>query len=266
MSRPTVTLRQGTFVGTELKRDFPQTLDQFLGIPYGLSTAGERRFKPPVRVASSTATFDASRFGQRCPSGIPDGVPMGEDCLNANIYRPKQQDKKQKAPVVVHFHGGAFNFGSGHGRDIASLVAWSSEPILGITFNYRLGAFGFLPIEGSLNLGLKDQVLLLEWVQENVAAFGGDPDNVTLMGVSAGAHSVSISSTALSVHNATIVTYLLMFTNGGVDANIVRLAITLCIPNQIHCFTKPFLNLAPLPPELYTHTPASFTKHNYRYF
>ncbi|RDW82155.1 hypothetical protein BP6252_03267 [Coleophoma cylindrospora] len=190
MARPTVALRQGTFVGTDLKRDFPQTLDQFLGIPYGLSTAGERRFKPPVRVASSTATFDASQFGQRCPSGIPDGVPMGEDCLNANIYRPKERDTSQKLPVVIHVHGGSFNFGSGPARDIASLVAWSSEPMLGITFNYRLGAFGFLPLDGSLNLGLKDQALLLEWVQENVAAFGGDPDNVTLMGISAGAHSI----------------------------------------------------------------------------
>lgn len=199
MAQPSVTLRQGTFVGTGLRRDFPQSLDQFLGVPYGLSTAGERRFKPPVPVASSGTTFDASRLGQRCPTGIPDEAPVGEDCLNANIYRPKLRDTNQKLPVVVHFHGGAFNFGSGYGRDIASLVAWSSEPLLGITFNYRLAAFGFLSLEGSLNLGLRDQVLLLEWVQENVAAFGGDPDNVTLMGVSAGAHSVSFSLSASEV-------------------------------------------------------------------
>lgn len=193
MARPRVTLRQGTFLGTEVKGSLPQVLEQFLGIPYGLSTAGERRFRPPLRVGPSTNTFDASRYGERCPSGLPDATPMGEDCLNANVFRPREWDRSKKLPVLVHFHGGAFNYGSAQTRNIASLVAWSTEPILGITFNYRIGAFGFLPIEGQLNLGLQDQVLMLEWVHDNVAEFGGDPDNVTVMGVSAGAHSVSIS-------------------------------------------------------------------------
>ena len=76
------------------------------------------------------------------------------------------------------------------------MVAWSAEPFIAVSFNYRIGAPGFLNSalmenEGVLNLGLRDQILLFEWVNENVAAFGGDPDNVTLMGVSAGAHSVS---------------------------------------------------------------------------
>ena len=80
-------------------------------------------------------------------------------------------------------------------HNTASMVAWSAEPFIGVSFNYRIGAPGFLNSaltanEGLLNLGLHDQVLLLQWVNENIAAFGGDPDNITLMGLSAGAHSV----------------------------------------------------------------------------
>lgn len=83
-------------------------------------------------------------------------------------------------------------------HDTASMVAWSEEPFVAVSFGYRLGAFGFLPSsltnkEGLLNLGLRDQILLFQWVQENIEAFGGDPGNVTLFGLSAGAHSVSFS-------------------------------------------------------------------------
>jgi acetylcholinesterase len=171
LGRPRITLRQGTFLGTEIKGSYPQIIEQFLGIPFALSTAGERRFKPPLRINASTATFDASRYGQRCPSGPSDGVQMGEDCLNANIYRPKIRNSSKKLPVLIYVHGGAFNFGSGRNRSISSLVAWSVEPMIGISFNYRTGA----------------------WVQDNVVEFGGDLNNVTLMGDSAGAHSVCSS-------------------------------------------------------------------------
>lgn len=80
-------------------------------------------------------------------------------------------------------------------HDTASMVAWSESPFIGVSFGYRLGALGFLPSrltkkEGVLNLGLRDQISLLEWVQENISKFGGDPGNVTLFGLSAGAHSV----------------------------------------------------------------------------
>jgi Carboxylesterase family len=194
MPRPRVAIRQGAVVGVEVDGGFPQPLEQFLGVPYALSTDGDRRFSPPVPV-SLVKEFDASKYGQRCPSGPRDSTPEGEDCLNLNIFRPKIRYERKKLPVLVYIHGGAFNFGAGNTRQIPHLVAWSAEPMIGISFNYRVGAFGFLPSkfmeeEGLLNIGLKDQDLLLDWVQENIAAFGGDPDNITIMGSSAGAHSV----------------------------------------------------------------------------
>jgi acetylcholinesterase len=197
--RPSVKLRQGTHVGKEFEGNFPQALEQWLGIPYGQSTAGERRFQPPLPVNASKGAFDAVDYGHRCPSGTPNDVPMSEDCLNLNIYRPKRRPKGEKLPVLVHIYGGAFNFGAGNSRQVSNMVAWSEEPFIGVSFNYRVGAFGFLPSsltakEGLLNAGLKDQALLLEWVQENIAEFGGDPDDVTLMGNSAGAHSVCYST------------------------------------------------------------------------
>lgn len=151
-------------------------------------------------------TFDADTYGRICPtitSSIDeeDGWAVGEDCLGVNLFRPSSvsssptEQAERRLPVVVFFHGGAFNFGKGADRDMASFVAYAEGPILGISFNCRLGPLGFLPSricgeEGVLNLGLRDQKMLLEWVRDNVAAFGGDEGCVTLMGVSAGAHSV----------------------------------------------------------------------------
>ncbi|CZS99464.1 related to cholinesterase [Rhynchosporium agropyri] len=193
-NRPRVVLRQGRFVGVELEEDYPQIMDAFLGIPYGLSTEGLGRFKAPVGVNASESEFDAGDFGDRCPSG--GGRGESENCLNLNLYRPKKKDTARKLPVVVYIHGGAYNGGIGDSPwQLSHFAAWSAEPMIAVSFSYRVGALGFLPskfmaTEGLLNAGLKDQELLLEWVQENIAAFGGDPENVTLMGVSAGAHSI----------------------------------------------------------------------------
>ena len=197
--RPSVTLRQGTYIGVVYKRRYPQYVEEFRGVPFGQSTAGEGRFSPPVPIDVSNETFDASVHGYRCPSGERDGDgfhDQDEDCLNANIMRPQKRPDR-KLPVVINFYGGSFNFGSGPSRQLPNLVGWSSEPIIGVTFNYRVGALGFLPSkltekEGLLNVGLKDQRLLLEWVRDNIEDFGGDKNNVTLMGVSAGAHGVCL--------------------------------------------------------------------------
>ncbi|KAK3904608.1 Alpha/Beta hydrolase protein [Staphylotrichum tortipilum] len=214
---PAVVLPQGTYIGTTLGASsiFPKAVEAFRGVPYAQDTSGENRFRPPQPLPESTQTFDAESWGMICPA---DGVVrsnMSENCLNANIYRPanlvdrdgftkptkgqkpvKDAPKKRPAlPVVVYIHGGGFNTGHGTERNMATFSAWADAPMVAVNFNYRVGALGFLPSDvtarqGLLNLGLRDQQMLLQWVQDNIAAFGGDPDNVTVMGLSAGAHSV----------------------------------------------------------------------------
>ncbi|KAK3943496.1 Alpha/Beta hydrolase protein [Diplogelasinospora grovesii] len=210
--RPTVALRQGRYVGVKLDASnrFPKPLEAFRGVPFARSTAGQNRFRPAQVLPESNGTYEASVFGIACPvmGVVKEGY--GEDCLNANIYRPAglvDQDgyyyvasdggerRRAKLPVAVYVHGGGFNGGVGIERNMASFIAWTDSPMIGINFNYRVGALGFLPSaltakEGLLNLGIKDQQLLFEWVQQNVEAFGGDPENVTIMGLSAGAHSI----------------------------------------------------------------------------
>lgn len=100
-------------------------------------------------------------------------------------------------PVVIYVHGGAFNFGFPLERDLASFVAWGTNQVLVVSISYRLGALGFLagaPETQELNLGLRDQRLAVEWVWEWIGEFGGDAGDITLLGSSAGAHSVSLAS------------------------------------------------------------------------
>ncbi|KAF3492378.1 acetylcholinesterase [Arthroderma uncinatum] len=204
---PVAVLRQGTVVGKiRDDADFPHPLEAFLGIPYALPLTGAKRFARPEPVKQSSATIDASKYGNRweyvadidrCIGGSLEGLvrEWGEDCLSVNVFRPMDTKPGQNLPVVVYFHGGAFNLGAGRYHDTAALLAWSEKPFIAINFNYRLGAFGFLSSgimakEKLLNAGLYDQLLLLKWVQDNIKAFGGDPNQVTIMGLSAGAHSI----------------------------------------------------------------------------
>ncbi|KAJ5764915.1 hypothetical protein N7520_004474 [Penicillium odoratum] len=198
-TRPSVTLHQGTFIGARQEETTPQPVDAFLGIPYALPPVGERRFKPAEKVNASTDTFDASEFGPAAPGKalITSGpkLEQSEDCLTANIFRPAGTSESDKLPVAIYLHGGAFNRGAASMHNTASMVAWSEAPFIGVSFGYRVGALGFLPStlskkEGVLNLGLRDQVHLFGWVQENIGKFGGDAGNVTLFGLSAGAHSI----------------------------------------------------------------------------
>ncbi|KAF3015858.1 hypothetical protein E8E14_007410 [Neopestalotiopsis sp. 37M] len=197
--RPTVVLTQGVVKG--IKEDsFPKTVEKFLGIPYALPPVGDRRFRPPVKVAPSSDIIDASKYGFIAPAKqfIVTGPKLesSEDCLTANVFRQAPQTgSTELLPVAIYVHGGAFNRGSASMHNTASMVGWSAAPFVAVSFNYRIGALGFLPsalcaTEGILNLGLKDQILMFEWVQENIKQFGGDPNNVTLFGLSAGAHSI----------------------------------------------------------------------------
>lgn len=206
-ARPRVALPQGTLIGVTQSGDYPQPVEAFLGVPYALPPTGDRRFRPPVRVPPSPdRDVDCSQFGPRAPARqfliIGPQLPESEDCLTANIFRPAGAGSNAAAaaaaslPVALYMHGGAFNRGNAAMHDTASMVGWSAEPFVAVSFGYRIGALGFLPSrlsaqEGALNLGLKDQMLMMEWVQENIHHFGGDKNNVTLIGLSAGAHSVS---------------------------------------------------------------------------
>lgn len=201
----------------------PRAVEAWRGIPYAQSTGGQNRLRPPVPLPleeEATAAAPgrvvvtrADRLGQVCPgstAGRADASFEGEDCLNLNVYRPvgttstSSSATSSRLPVIVYVHGGAFNAGAGTERDMASFVAWSGEGrgVLAVSFNYRVGALGFpssaaADREGCLNLGLRDQRLLFEWVRDNIGAFGGDAGRVTLMGMSAGAHSVSFVSPGL---------------------------------------------------------------------
>ncbi|KAI1135245.1 alpha/beta-hydrolase [Hypoxylon sp. FL0543] len=202
-------LSQGNYLGEIVSQSskYPRSVQAFRGIPYAQSTAGENRFRPPQPLNSTVSKNNVQRaisYGHVCPQN-GGGKNQGEDCLNLNIFRPHfsgsgnttaaEVAKYGKLPIVIYVHGGGFNSGSGAERNMLSFVAWAETPLIGMSFNYRVGALGFLPSaqaqkEGLLNLGLKDQQAFFQWVQNNAADFGGDPNNVTIMGLSAGAHSV----------------------------------------------------------------------------
>lgn len=197
-TRPSVQLPQGFLLGIQMEEGFPHPLDAFLGIPYAMPPTGDKRFKPAQKVGVSRDVIDGSKYGYAAPGKalLSGGLNLeqSEDCLTANIFRPTYSNGS--LPVAIYLHGGAFNRGPAAMHDTASMVAWSEKPFIAVSFGHRVGALGFLPSriskdKGILNLGLKDQILLFEWVQDNIGRFGGDAKNVTVIGLSAGAHSVS---------------------------------------------------------------------------
>jgi para-nitrobenzyl esterase len=174
------------------------------GIPYAAPPVGPLRFRPPQPPAPWTGERDATRFGtvaaqSRDPriallSGVTEKVSSGEDCLLLNVFAPAAPGAAH--PVMVWIHGGAFIMGSGstplyHGEPFAE------RGIVVVTLNYRLGLPGFLylgdlaPGHDEGNIGLLDQIAALRWVRDNIAAFGGDPAMITVMGESAGAISIA---------------------------------------------------------------------------
>lgn len=197
---PSVTLPQGTVRGIVRHEHFPHPVECFMGFPYAQPPVGDLRFRPPVAVKPSSDMIDAFEYGIAAPGKqlLENRISLtyGESCLSVNVFRqiPKS-DSGTLLPVAVYIHGGAFNRGNSSMHDTASMVGWSEEAFVAVSFNYRLGALGWIAStkakeEGILNLGLQDQFLLLEWVQDNIGHFGGDRNNVTLIGLSAGAYSV----------------------------------------------------------------------------
>lgn len=195
-------------------------VETFNGIPYAQPPIGQLRLKPPQPITSAVGKVDGAAAPRGCPqfffsvadNNFPTNVlgtllntPLfqavqnsGEDCLTINVQRPAGTKADAKLPVLFWIFGGGFELGATSMYDGTSLVAESvaqGKPIIFVAVNYRVGGFGFMPgkevlQDGSTNLGLLDQRLGLQWTADNIAAFGGDPDKVTIWGESAGAISV----------------------------------------------------------------------------
>ena len=191
--RPTVSTTSGTVRGST--RD---GVSAFLGIPYAAPPFGPRRFAAPAAPERWDGVREATAFGATVPKPpyappydvllLEPQIP-GEDCLTVNVWTPDPGGSG--LPVFVWIHGGAFVNGSGAVPTYDG-TAFARDGVVGVTINYRLGVDGFLQFadDGPANRGLLDQVAALRWVQENIAAFGGDPARVTIGGESAGAMSV----------------------------------------------------------------------------
>lgn len=179
----------------QLRGRFADGVYRFLGVPYAAPPFGANRLRPPQPAEPWSGVRDALTFGAEPPqlrpdpelqASVPDPAVPAEDCLNLNIWTRTLESAK--LPVMVWIHGGMFEFGSGASYDGSR---FARDGVVCVSINYRLGAEGFLFLgEGNANRGLLDQVAALRWVQENIVAFGGDPDNVTIFGESAGALSV----------------------------------------------------------------------------
>ena len=175
----------------------------FKGIPFAAPPVGEFRWKEPRPASAWDGVRDATEFGAQCVQGpifgdITFPRPASEDCLNLNIWTPATQ-ASDRLPVMVWIHGGGFQAGAGaeprHDGD-----ALARKGVVLVTINYRLGVFGFFSHpeltresgrNASGNYGLLDQIAALRWVRDNIAAFGGNPSNVTIFGESAGSFAVS---------------------------------------------------------------------------
>ena len=172
----------------------------FLGIRYAQAPVGDLRFRPPKPVAPWTDVYDATTLGPSAPQ-LPDPMsplppePTDEDCLFLNIYTPGTDDSRR--PVLFWIHGGAYVMGSGRMYDGSRFTR--EHDVVVVTINYRMGPLGFMHVGhletdlvSSVNNGILDQICALEWVRDNIHAFGGDPGNVMIFGESAGGTSTAM--------------------------------------------------------------------------
>jgi para-nitrobenzyl esterase len=176
----------------------------FKGIPYAAAPVGNLRWKEPQPAASWSGTRDATKFGPKCWAASAFGGPVAtdgvnEDCLFLNVWS-SAKTRGAKQPVMVWIHGGGFQFGTAS-DDALDGSSLAGKGVVVVTLNYRLGVFGYLSRPDldaesggrkSGMYGLLDQIAALKWVKDNIAAFGGDPGNVTVFGESAGAHAIGL--------------------------------------------------------------------------
>jgi len=194
---PRVTIDSGILAGVEV-----DGVISFKGIPYAAPPVGDRRWRAPQPVASWTGVRPATEYGPDCmQKPIPgdaaaSGGEFGEDCLFVNVWRPAPMKPATALPVLVWIHGGGFLNG-GSSAPIFDGSALASQGLVVVSLNYRLGRLGFFihpalaaTREAAGNYGFLDQLAALQWVQRNIVAFGGDAQQVTIAGESAGGISV----------------------------------------------------------------------------
>jgi para-nitrobenzyl esterase len=180
----------------------------FKGMPFGVAPVGNLRFMPAQPAKPWSGVLDGTKWGNTCiqppaptraigvnqATDMPDSPPVSEDCLNLNVWTPADYSG-EKLPVMVWFYGGAYNEGGGS-MPFADGTNLARKGVIVVSMNYRVGALGFLSHpeltaasghNASGNQALSDAIQSLKWVQQNIAAFGGDPSNVTIFGQSAGA-------------------------------------------------------------------------------
>ncbi|KAI1384570.1 lipase [Hypoxylon trugodes] len=185
-------------------------VEHFQNIFYGEDTSGVRRFAPPIAVQPlKGSTIDATRPGAWCPQGLGDVFPftsrvanISENCLSLRVARPGDTKPDAKLPVMVWIHGGGHALGSASEilykpDGLVKQAVADGQPLIFVAINYRLGFFGFAISKALIdakqtNAGLHDQRRALEWVRDNIEAFGGDPDKVTAVGQSVGAADISL--------------------------------------------------------------------------
>ena len=222
-----VKTQSGIYVGE--KKD---NVLSFIGIPYAKAPVGPLRWKAPAELQDSDDVWEAKCFG---PSAIQvdyEGNPLqfhlqSEDCLYLNVYTTDTAPEKKK-PVAVYFHGGDFTFGGSADPlwDMTNLIQKNPD-VVAVSFNYRIGLLGFIDFSAvpggesykdSCNLGLLDQLAALAWVKENIAAFGGDAERITVIGNGAG--GVSISLLAASERAAGLFRKAVVFSGNPLSAEI----------------------------------------------
>ncbi|KAF8313074.1 alpha/beta-hydrolase [Clavulina sp. PMI_390] len=212
---PTVSLKsKATVLGTSTIYG----LDQFLGIPFAQPPVGKLRYAAPSPVQYTSHTVvNATAFGPVCMQDTSDFnvSQMSEDCLSINVFRPTGVNATAKLPVMVWVYGGSFLNGGSPLYDPTAIIDRSvqlSQPVIYVSFNYRVNSFGFLASSevataakhgtAALNAGLYDIQAAFRWVHENIASFGGDPAKVTAFGESAGA--IAIGSLLVSGHGTAV--------------------------------------------------------------
>ncbi|RMY59482.1 hypothetical protein D0863_11918 [Hortaea werneckii] len=236
---PTVTVKNGTLQG-RYNEQWDQ--DFFLGIPYAQPPLGDLRFRWPQSIEEKwNGTRDATEYGYSCYQ-YKSNFNLSEDCLTLNVIRPSGYDN-QSLPVLMWIYGGGLYAGSSADPQynlsgIVNTASKSGQPFIGVSINYRLGVWGFLQNpailnEGSSNAGLLDQRMAMMWVQENIAAFGGNPKKVTVWGESAGAQSIGLHMHSFGGRDDGLFSSAILESGGPVGASL----------NPIPFYTSAFENL-----------------------